>query len=338
MARAVPLIRAMALVPAFRWLNQQGHPAATYMRNAGLPADPLEDPMRPVPLIHVARLVEALACVGGPDVSCRIVASASTVELAMLGRVALGTRTPIEAIERISAALPFFCSHEHLSVSRGAETVTVRHFYSASFDALAEHLLFQYAAAMADRLCAMTGSASPRLKAVRLPPHPEHGTGMLDRWFGGRVSSLPEHVLEIVIGKEVGDRRFPVAARDRFHQLMASDLTVLRGDGSLSSSALIALASMLDDGIPAISDLASVSGMSTRTLQRRLGEEGTSFSKLLEQVRRMTAMKRLTEAQSKIGIVAADLGYARQASLTRAMRRWTGKPPIRFRRQQSSDR
>jgi len=331
LARTVPLIRAMSLVPAIRWLHEQGRSPEAYLRNAGLPVSPLENPLRPVPLLHVARLVDALECLGGPDVCCKIVSSASLLELALLGRLALGSRTPAEALERISASLPLFCSHENLSVSRNGGTLVVRHSYSVAFNPAAEHLLFQYAAAMADRLCTATGVAAPSLADVKLPPHPEHGIAHLDRWFGPSVASLPGHALEIIVNQEVADRRFPVVARDRSQQMEPMDITPLRGDGTLSDSVSITLTSTLDDGLPTIADLALASGMSSRSLQRRLLEEGSSFSRLLDSARRNAAMRRLAEGKEKVASVAAHVGYSRQASLTRAMRRWTGMPPIRFR-------
>jgi AraC-like DNA-binding protein len=36
-------------------------------------------------------------------------------------------------------------------------------------------------------------------------------------------------------------------------------------------------------------------------------------------------------SNAAIGDVAANVGYSRQSSLTRAVRRWTGAPPIALR-------
>ena len=51
-------------------------------------------------------------------------------------------------------------------------------------------------------------------------------------------------------------------------------------------------------------------GMSVRTLQRRLGEEGTSFREIRDSVRLSRARRLLTEARLSISEVAERLGFA----------------------------
>lgn len=163
MGQSIPMIRAMSLIPAVRWLNAHGRSVDELLRSAGLSSAPFGDPLRPVSLLGVGSLLRAIANTEGPDVPARIVAEASILELALLGRVALGTRSPSEALGRIAAALPLFCSHEHLSLHPRPGGLMLRHSYPVGFDPEAEHLMLQYAVAMADRLCSMTGAGSPRL-------------------------------------------------------------------------------------------------------------------------------------------------------------------------------
>lgn len=321
----------MALIPAVRWLDANGRPVEKLLRSADLASAPFSDPLRPVSLLGVGRLLRTLAQKEGPDIPCRIVAEASVLELMLLGRVALGTRTPAEALARIAAALPLFCSHEHLSVYQHSRNVLMRHSYAAKFDAVTEHLMLQYAVAMADRLCSMTGTGAPRLARVEIPPHPDYGVEHMRRWLGPVVFAKAGHANEILIGRDVADRLFLVIARDRMLGKRPPDMIPLRGDGSFSSSARTMLSSMLEDGVPTAAQLAEASGTSMRTLQRWLAEEGTSFSALLEQVRQAKALQRLAAGGTAVATVSAELGYARQSSLTRAMRRWTGAPPTRFR-------
>lgn len=332
MADAIPMIRAMGLVPAVRWLVVNGRAPDKLLRAAGLSSAPFGDPFRPVPLLAVGKLLRGLGETEGPDIACRIVAEANIVELALLGRVALGARTPTEALARIATALPLFCSHEHLSLRPGAGGLVVRHSYAGRFDAATEHLMLQYAVAMADRLCAMTGALAPRLDLVEIPPHPEFGVEHLRPWFGAGVVATPGHGICLLIREDLAERPFPIVARDRMAGARPLDMVPLRGDGTFSGSAATMIASMLEDGIPTIADLAAAAGTSIRTFQRRLGDEGNSFSGLLGRVREAEARKRLAGGDAKVSSVAAELGYARQASLTRAMRRWTGVPPTKFRR------
>lgn len=336
MAQAVPMIRAMAVVPAVRWLDGHGLATSRMLNAAGLSSAPFGDPMRPVSLISVGSLLRSIAEAEGPDVPCRIVSEASLIELALLGRVALGTRSPAEAIVRIAAALPLFCSHEHLSMHKETDGLVLRHSYAIGFEPETEHLMLQYAAAMVDRLCSMTGAVSPRLAHVEMPPHPASGLDHLRPWLGGAVVGGRSRAISIVIDRAVADRRFQHVARDRMLGKSPPEMVPLRGDGSFAGSARVMLASMLEDGLPSVEQLAVASGTSVRTLQRRLQDEGTSFATLLEEVRRDRAERRLIAGDDPIVSISAELGYQRQASLTRAMRRWTGLSPTRFRQNPGS--
>jgi AraC-like DNA-binding protein len=72
-------------------------------------------------------------------------------------------------------------------------------------------------------------------------------------------------------------------------------------------------------------------GTSTRTLKRRLAEQGTTFSEVLEEARRQRALLLLDDRRVPIAEVADRLGYSDVSNFTRAFRRWTGRTPAAFR-------
>ena len=82
----------------------------------------------------------------------------------------------------------------------------------------------------------------------------------------------------------------------------------------------------------AAADVAEEMSMSKRTLQRRLAEEGTSYSLLLDEVRRDYTLSALTAGQQRCEELSASLGYRQQSTLTRAVQRWTGRSPSTLRR------
>jgi AraC-like DNA-binding protein len=92
------------------------------------------------------------------------------------------------------------------------------------------------------------------------------------------------------------------------------------------------LASYLPDGSTDINLAARLARTSVRTLQRRLAEEGTTYSELLEEVRYDAAVARLKDSRSTITEVGRQLGYRDPAIFTRAFRRWTGTTPSEFRK------
>jgi AraC-like DNA-binding protein len=75
---------------------------------------------------------------------------------------------------------------------------------------------------------------------------------------------------------------------------------------------------------------------STRTLQRRLAEEGLSYQGLLDDWRRAAAAKHLVASRLSISEVAYLVGYSEPAPFHRAFKRWYGVTPHAFRQQQVS--
>ena len=78
--------------------------------------------------------------------------------------------------------------------------------------------------------------------------------------------------------------------------------------------------------------VADATGLSVRTLQRRLETEGTSLRAVIRDCRRSRAETMLADPQRQVTAVAHSLGYADTAVLSRAFRLWTGAPPRTYRR------
>lgn len=81
-------------------------------------------------------------------------------------------------------------------------------------------------------------------------------------------------------------------------------------------------------GAPAgIDDVARDLAMSVRTLRRRLTEAGTSYRRLLDEVRHALAEELLSTGALSVEDVAIRLGYAEASSFIHAFKRWTGSTP-----------
>lgn len=87
----------------------------------------------------------------------------------------------------------------------------------------------------------------------------------------------------------------------------------------------------LTAGRPDIQAVASELGMSDRTLQRRLTDEGASFKQLLAQARHEQAKEYLADPSLHIKEVAFLVGYEDQNSFFRAFRLWEGDTPSNWR-------
>ncbi len=83
---------------------------------------------------------------------------------------------------------------------------------------------------------------------------------------------------------------------------------------------------------PELSEVARDVGLSERTLQRRITDEGTSFRALLNEARRKWGCQLLRDGASSIDEIAYLLGYQDTRSFSRAFSDWEGMPPNRWRK------
>jgi AraC-like DNA-binding protein len=92
----------------------------------------------------------------------------------------------------------------------------------------------------------------------------------------------------------------------------------------------------LANGTPTLVAVARRLGLSGRTLQRRLNEEGLSFSDLVDDVRRTAALGLIENSRFSVFEVAALAGYRDAESFRAAFVRWTGVTPRDYRRRRTT--
>lgn len=109
-------------------------------------------------------------------------------------------------------------------------------------------------------------------------------------------------------------------------------LAALPPSNSLATALHRHLLGTLADGLPDIRKAAAALGVSTRSLQRRLEEQGTSFKDVLDDVRHTLAVSYLRDGSRTVSEVAFLVGFSEVSAFSRAFRRWTGKSAVTFRR------
>jgi AraC-like DNA-binding protein len=106
------------------------------------------------------------------------------------------------------------------------------------------------------------------------------------------------------------------------------------GDENFIERVRIAIQQRLTGRRPTIEDIADALHISSRTLQRRLQDDGSSFQRVLEQARHQLARHYLNNSVLELNEAAYLLGYEDGNSFVRAFRTWEGVPPARWREQQ----
>jgi AraC-like DNA-binding protein len=79
-----------------------------------------------------------------------------------------------------------------------------------------------------------------------------------------------------------------------------------------------------------LDSVAANFNLSSRSLQRKLKEEGVTYQQIVEEVRRKLAINYLTSNYS-IKDISHILGYNEQSAFVRAFKRWTKKTPMEYR-------
>lgn len=87
----------------------------------------------------------------------------------------------------------------------------------------------------------------------------------------------------------------------------------------------------LPSGIPSIVQISEQMGMSNRTLNRRLGEQGVSFRDLIQRSQIRISKELLKHSSRSISEIAFETGFSEQSSFNRAFKRWTNLSPIEYR-------
>ena len=83
---------------------------------------------------------------------------------------------------------------------------------------------------------------------------------------------------------------------------------------------------------PDIESIAEKCHISSRTLRRRLNAQGTSYKKILTNVRKHLAIQYLKDPRMGISEIAELVGFHDTANFRHAFKKWTGKTPSAYRK------
>lgn len=132
---------------------------------------------------------------------------------------------------------------------------------------------------------------------------------------------------ELALPNAVGDDAISRFFDERVEEMLAERST----DIPIAMQVKAEIGKNLSGGIPKLSDVASALGMSARTLQRKLSDEGAVFQDLVDQARRELSERLLRTTQYPLVEIAFLTGFAEQSGFTRAFKRWAGETPRSYR-------
>jgi AraC-like DNA-binding protein len=328
----IPLIRVAVLRPLLKTLVSLGTHVGRYIDGAAISSSLLEHPEAFLPLRQTTELLHAVA-VGEAMPSIGLVAGAHAriEDLGIYGRHVRRSPTLGEAVACLIEHSSGWTSGERWRLEvRDGET-RLYHWFTEPLGPGMEQAE-QYAFGLLLNLVRQVAGAewTPREVSWQSPPSAAIIDSPLLR--GTTLAfSQPTMFMTIPVGfmrrpmpVAVASRAVPLDVEGWLHAAPPSDFA------SCMRSVIAAVAPC--DGHPRIDHAATALGVSVRTLQRRLGDNGLRFEHLVQHMRYDIAADLLARTDAKIIGIALDLGYSDHAHFTRAFRKWAGVSPLEYRR------
>ena len=333
MTKVEPTLTARAFLPLLSGLRQLGHDPAPLLAAVGVEASALDDPDARVPMSAGSGLLaRAAAATGDDNIGLHLAEHTDlrTVDVHFYAMAASATLRA--AYERLSRYQRLIHESSRIDLVPTDNAITLRHVLPGGLAARRQTAEFLIAAwVRTGRL--VTGSDWSPLE-VRFAHDSPSDTQEHERFFRGPLHfSAGENALSIAEStlalRCVGADPALASFFDRYAgEHIRVEASAAR---SIPDRVRDALETQLRDGEPSAASVAARLKMSVRTLNRTLAGEGTSYRRLLDQLRHELASRHLANPQISIGEVAFLLGFSELSAFYRAFKRWSGRTPAEFR-------
>jgi len=336
MGSPAPGIALQLVEPLLESLADSGINVPALLRDARLRLPAKRDPSALVPLARYVELMEcAAAATGDEHFGMHLARFDEPGTLGVLGYLFMSAASLLDTFEGFCAHLDALQEATTNRLLIEAESVTVQYrINDARINQRRQDA--EYSISAMHNLVRLYCGAPLRPRAV----HFEHQRG-------GRYATYREHFQCDVLFEqpcnELVYRRegFNVRSRHRSHLLnpiIATHLSTLsaRHGSTRNWRARVTelIETRISDSDCTQASVALALGVSVSTLIRRLREERASFATLLRERRLQYAERLLALDDTPVAAIALAVGYAENASFTRAFRRRHALSPEQYRRAQ----
>lgn len=321
--------RASSLGPIAMFLDAHGSSVGRVLETVDLPFAIIEQPEIVVPLREQFRFLESAARdVGDPCFGARLGQAVKAQELSAFGAWICTADTLAAGIQRAHAGISAMLQTSTLlTLSRHGSFVRWSIAFVEPESEGRHHNEFLGLGYMISLVRAYAGAGwRPNLVMSALP----RGTpsAELEEIFGTNVSH--GHAVPAIDFDARLLAVSPLVTADGRVEASSNEPT-MPGPNDLVATVASVIELALHDGYPRVEWVASKLGLTRRSLQRRLHEQGAMFNHITENLLKRRAEVLLGQGDAAVTEVALMLGYADPAHFTRAFRRWTGMTPSQFR-------
>lgn len=314
-----------------RALEAAGHDGRAIAARAGIAAAVLDDPNGRVPRQALTAFWNlAVETTGDEAFGLTVAKFATHTTLHALGLAALASATLLEAMERMIRFRRVIGAVNQVRLEDAGD----RHRFVIDVSAppgVPYPAVDAFAAGVVRQMRSLAGDRRLAPLAVLLRrPRPADDGPFVRAFRAPLTFAAAENVVEF--DRATMERRLPTANAELAAQ---NDRVLLEYLARIESTRLAsrverALVEALPGGVPSQAEIARRLGVSTRSLQRQLVAEGTTFRAILDAARAALARDYVRAGSLSVTEIALLLGFAETSAFSRAFRRWTGMSPRRF--------
>jgi len=320
-------------IPGVFWagLKSIGLNPGSVLRHSNLPPTAYsgESFVTTAQIFAIWRTIRELAA--DPTVGWKFMSQVETDQYHPTLMAALHARTYRESIERLARYKQLCSAEEFRFTSKGDEVLIEVSWAFAGEE--------QPPALLLDAVFALVMELGRRGTKTRLSPtrveltRPSERNNGLEEYFGCPVKYRATRDALVL---RVTDLELPfVTHNEELLQMLApqfeNQLKAARTKQGILEQVKWVLKRLLSGSRPDLLMVARELGMSDRTLQRRITDEGTTFRQLLNDTRQELVRQYLSDGAIEITEAAFLLGYEDPNSFYRAFRSWEGTTPAEWR-------
>ena len=329
----VPKIQARMACFIADDLRRRRLAVAGLLKEVGLQEADLSNPENRLPQAPVLHLIErAASLTGDASYGLRLGAARDPRDRGLLGFIALNSPTLIDAMSNIQRFYKMAREGGDFEIERNGAQVALR-FRVTDLALRGLRHNSEYIASMVVRGCRdLTCRSISPVRVEFIHDEPKDRVEYAD--FLGCPVKFRAEWDAVIYAEET--TRLPVKGADaKLLELLEATCQTLLGPTPKARDFVREVRQLIIERLPtgsaSIDAIAEEMGMGSKTLERRLAEQGQSFSALLDRTRFNAVSHYLQETDMRLNQVAYLAGYTEPSALVRAFKRWTGETPSKFR-------